>query len=154
MKKHCFCGLPVQGRPISKRKKHWVFFKQNGCSSHETPTLKGRDLPPPLHESPPESLRAWGVPKHHPTLPVHGCGAPRRGSTCVGDYSSPRGDPATGPVHSPFISFSVRVITRVSGFTTSLIIVGPVTTLGPVPRALKMTLCHEPKSRLRKRTQP
>ena len=75
----------------------------------------------------------------------------RRDSTCVGDYPSPRGDLATGPVHSPFVSLSVRVNTRVSGFATSLIIVGPVTTpsdrlcrccQGPVPWASKMTLCR------------
>ena len=75
---------------------------------------------------------AW-VPRHLSlhgsvcSLPVHGCGAPRRDSTCVGDYRSPRGDPATGPVHSPF-SLSVRVNIHVSDFATSLIIVGPVTT--------------------------
>ena len=75
-----------------------------------------------------------GVPGHLSphgsvcSLPVHGCGAPGRDSTCVGDCRSPRGDLATGPVHSPFISLSVRVNTRVSGFATSLITVGPVTT--------------------------
>ena len=82
---------------------------------------------------------------------MRGCDALRRDSTCVGDCRSPRGDLATGPVHCPLISFSVKVNTRVSGFTTSLIIVGPVTTPsdrlcrccpGTVSRALKMTLCH------------
>ena len=103
------------------------------CFSHQTPSQRRRDLAPPLHESPPESLRLWGVPRHLPlhspvcSLPVHGCGAPRRDSTCVGDYRSPRGDLAIGPVHNPFISLSDRVNTYVSDFPTSLIIVGPVT---------------------------
>ena len=105
------------------------------CFSHQTPSLRGRDLAPPLHESPPESRRTWrSRDTSHPTavcvpFPCRGCGGPRGDSTSVGDYRSPRGDLATGPVHSPFISLSVRVNTYVPGFATSLIIVGPVTTL-------------------------
>ena len=66
-----------------------------------------------VDESPPESLSAWkSRDTSHPT------------ALCV----FPSRARVWRPVHSPFTSLSVRVNTHVSGFATSLIIVGPVTT--------------------------